>query len=89
MKAITITPLLFLAAAGTTPAMANYFSNPHLNIIRNIGSVPSPTPQDVRENRVPQLAENDRSGTNEKVADTAKTGKTEQAHQIRIGESDR
>jgi hypothetical protein len=70
--------------------MANYFSNPHLNIIRNVGSVPSPTPQDVREGRVPQLAENDRSRMNEKVADAAKTtGKAGQAHQTRTGEPDR
>ena len=47
--------LLSLTAGFVTPTLANYFFNPYTNIGRNVGSAPSPTPQDVRENRLPRL----------------------------------
>jgi hypothetical protein len=51
---VTISTLLFSGAIAT-PSFANYFHNPYLNVNRNIGSAPSPTPQDIRENRLPTL----------------------------------
>ena len=51
---MTISTLLFSGAIAT-PSFANYFHNPYLNLNRNIGSAPSPTPQDIRENRLPTL----------------------------------
>jgi TonB family protein len=49
----TIVPLALLSAALVTPAHANWFFNPALNISRNVGSAPNPTPQDLRETRSP------------------------------------
>jgi hypothetical protein len=45
--------MLLLSAACATPSFANYFYNPHTNLGFNVGSAPSPTPRDVRENRLP------------------------------------
>jgi hypothetical protein len=56
-----LTWLLLLTALPTTEASANYFYNPHINIARNIGSAPSPTPRDIRENRLPEIAHVSRS----------------------------
>jgi hypothetical protein len=55
MKRI-ITPLLVLSAALITPAYANYFSNPATGISLNIGSVRNPTPEDIRLDRMPTVA---------------------------------
>jgi len=48
--------VLLLSAACATQALANYFYNPYTNIGLNIGSAPSPTPRDIRENRLPKVA---------------------------------
>jgi protein TonB len=53
MKAPALLSLALLSAVLVTPANANWFSDPNLNINRNVGSAPSPTPQDIRENRTP------------------------------------
>ena len=53
MKMTIALSVLFLSTASVTPSFANYFHNPHLNLNRNIGSAPSPTPRDIRDNRVP------------------------------------
>jgi len=37
-----------LAAACATPAAANYFANPMTNTTLNVGSAPSPTPEQLR-----------------------------------------
>jgi hypothetical protein len=47
--------MLLLSAACTTPSLANYFYNPYTNLRLNVGSAPSPTPRDVRENRLPKV----------------------------------
>jgi hypothetical protein len=47
--------VLLLSAVFATPTLANYFSNPYANINLNIGSAASPTPRDIRENRLPQV----------------------------------
>ena len=55
----TILPLALLSAALVTPVYANWFSDPALNIARNVGSAPNPAPQDLREDRLalyPQLS---------------------------------
>ena len=46
-----ILPLALLSAALVTPAYANWFSNPALNVTRNVGSAPNPSQQDLRQNR--------------------------------------
>jgi hypothetical protein len=46
---------LFISSAFATPTFANYFHNPYLNLNLNVGSAPSPTPRDIRENRLPQV----------------------------------
>ena len=53
MKTRILIPALLLSAAFVTPAFANWFHNPYENIYRNVGSAPNPTPQDIRENRLP------------------------------------
>jgi hypothetical protein len=52
MKFKIIVPVL-LAAFAITPASANWFANQKLGINRNVGSAPSPTPEQVRANRQP------------------------------------
>jgi hypothetical protein len=37
-----------LAVVRATPAAANYFSNPMTNMMLNVGSAPSPTPEQLR-----------------------------------------
>jgi len=55
MKTTMALSVLFILAASATPGLANYFHNPHVGLNLNIGSAPSPTPRDIRENRMPQL----------------------------------
>ena len=59
MKTNFILPVLLAAAAFTSPASANWFHNPQLNINLNIGSAPNPTPADLREMRKPLVADAD------------------------------
>jgi len=40
--------LLLASAVGATPTFANWFSNPSTNTTLNVGSAPSPTPQQLR-----------------------------------------
>jgi hypothetical protein len=56
MKTKMTLSVLLLSAVCATPAFANYFYNPYSNINLNVGSAPSPTPRDIRENRLPQIA---------------------------------
>ena len=55
MKKVVIS--LMLLSASVTPAFANYFSNPDLGLNLNIGSAPNPTPQQLREDREPVVAD--------------------------------
>jgi outer membrane protein OmpA-like peptidoglycan-associated protein len=48
MKKVLISLLLITTAVCTTPASANYFSNPALGMNLNIGSAPNPKPADLR-----------------------------------------
>ena len=61
---------LLLSAVFATPTFANYFHNPYTNLNWNIGSAPSPTPRDIRENRQPRVTEAAPSN-NELVANDA------------------
>jgi hypothetical protein len=53
MNSKLLLPLIFVSAAIITPACANWFSNPSLGINRNVGSAPSPTPDQVRQEKEP------------------------------------
>ena len=55
MNSKTAISIMLLSAVCVTPAFANYFSNPNLNVHFNVGSAPNPTVRDVRENHVPQM----------------------------------
>jgi hypothetical protein len=55
MKSHIFLSALLLAAVIVSSASANWFSNPDININLNIGSAPSPTPDDVRGERQPML----------------------------------
>ena len=55
MKTRLLLSVLLLSAAFVSPASANWFSNIYWNIQQNIGSAPNPTPNDVRENKLPML----------------------------------
>lgn len=50
-----VAALLISAAtvSAVTPASANWFHNKYLGISRNVGSAPNPTPDDVRQMRLP------------------------------------
>ena len=65
--------VLFLSAACATPTFANYFHNPSTNLNWNIGSAPSPTPRDIRENRQPKVAQVAPSDDNVVADDTTKS----------------
>src|SRR5262245_29496878 len=59
MKMKVLVPALLISAAAltaVTPASANWFNNPFLGITRNVGSAPNPTPDDVRQMRLPIVA---------------------------------
>jgi hypothetical protein len=67
MKMRLVIPALLLSVATVavvTPASANWFHNKYLGISRNVGSAPNPTPEDVRQMRLPIIVrqENDRPG---------------------------
>jgi hypothetical protein len=47
-----VLPVL-LAAVAITPASANWFANPKAGINRCVCTAPSPTPEQVRSNRMP------------------------------------
>ena len=55
MKPHILVSALLLSAVFVSPASANWFSNPEININLNIGSAPNPTPGDVRGERQPML----------------------------------
>jgi hypothetical protein len=52
--------ILLASTAFASPAFANYFNNPALNMRFNVGSAPNPTVSDVRHNNVPQMTRNNR-----------------------------
>lgn len=58
---VLVSALLISAAtvAAVTPANANWFHNKYLGISRNVGSAPNPTPEDVRQMRLPIVVERD------------------------------
>jgi hypothetical protein len=67
MRIKVVIPALLLSVAtvaAVTPASANWFHNKYLGITRNVGSAPNPTPEDVRQMRLPIVVrqENDRPG---------------------------
>ena len=64
--------MLLLSAACATPSLANYFYNPHTNLALNIGSAPSPTPRDIRENRQPRVGHDAPSYANGVADNTTK-----------------
>jgi hypothetical protein len=75
MHSKSILALLLVSGAFITPAHANFFHNPYTGINLNIGSAPNPTPQDIREDRLPIVVKDDQnSGTT--AADANKEGKT-------------
>jgi hypothetical protein len=55
MKTRIALPALLLTTVFVSPASANWFSNPDWNINLNIGSAPTPTPDDIRNERRPML----------------------------------
>jgi hypothetical protein len=67
MKIKVLLPALLISVAAVTavtPASANWFHNKYLGISRNVGSAPNPTPDDVRQMRLPIVTreENNRPG---------------------------
>jgi len=48
-------PVLLLTAAFVSPVSANWFHNPGWNLNLNLGSAPSPTPDDIRADKQPML----------------------------------
>ena len=73
MKTKLLLPALLIAAAtvtAVTPASANWFNNPYLGISRNVGSAPNPTPDDVRQMRLPIVVrqEDNRPGLFERIS---------------------
>jgi len=67
--------VMLLSAMCATPAFANFFYNPYTNINLNVGSAPSPTPREVRENHLPQIVDTDPSRASAVAADaTTNTG---------------
>ncbi len=53
MNTKILLPVLLVSASLITPAAANWFSNPALGINRSIGTAPSPTPEQVRQEKHP------------------------------------
>jgi TonB family protein len=53
VKTTILPSVLLLAVALVTPAYANWFNDHGLNVSRNVGSAPNPTPQDLRKTHSP------------------------------------
>jgi len=75
MHSKTILAMLLVSGAFITPAQANFFHNPYTGINLNIGSAPNPTPQDVREDRLPAVVQDDTNAATT-AADATKQDKT-------------
>ena len=72
MKTKYLLPALLISVAtvtAVTPAAANWFNNPYLGITRNVGSAPNPTPDDIRQMRLPIVVrqDNNRPGLFERI----------------------
>ena len=52
--------ILLISAGFASPAFANYFANPTLNLKFNIGSAAPPTVSDIRHDYMPQMTHNNR-----------------------------
>ena len=79
MHSKTILALLLVSGAFVTPAQANFFHNPYTGINLNIGSAPNPTPQDVREDRLPAVVQDDTNAGATAADATKESGKTASA----------
>ncbi len=55
MRTLLLFPALLFSAVLASPASANWFSNPALDINLHIGSARSPTPDQVRNEAQPML----------------------------------
>ena len=53
--------ILLISTAFASPAFANYFHNPAVNMRFNVGSARTPTASDIRNNAMPQMTHNNRS----------------------------
>lgn len=83
MKIKVLLPALLVSVAvvtAVTPASANWFNNPYLGISRNVGSAPNPTPDDVRQGRLPIVVrqENNRPGLFERIGAFFRGERTQQ-----------
>jgi hypothetical protein len=83
MKTKILLPALLISAAmvtAVTPASANWFNNPYLGITRNVGSAPNPTPDDVRQGRLPIVVhrDNDRPGLFARIGAMLRGERTQQ-----------
>ena len=83
MKTKILLPALLISVAAVTavtPASANWFNNPYLGITRNVGSAPNPTPDDVRQGRLPIVVhrDNDRPGLFARIGAMLRGERTQQ-----------
>jgi len=83
MKTKVLLPALLISVAmvtAVTPASANWFNNPYLGITRNVGSAPNPTPDDVRQGRLPIVVrqENQRPGLFARIGAMLRGERTQQ-----------
>ena len=80
--------ILLISAAFVSPASANYFANPALNMRFNVGSAPPPTVWDIRHNYTPQMTHNNRPKVDFAKSTTpgqsADAGKTDTAPTLRV-----
>jgi hypothetical protein len=70
MNSKMLLALICVSAATITPACANWFSNPALGINRSVGSAPSPTPEQIRQEKRPPFVLRD-SGAAGAVAEAS------------------
>jgi len=86
---IVVSALLISAAtmAAVTPASANWFHNKYLGISRNVGSAPNPTPDDVRQGRLPIIVqqENNRPGLFTRIGALLRGEQTQPRTANRVG----
>ena len=83
MKTKILLPALLISVAmvtAVTPASANWFNNKYLGITRNVGSAPNPTPDDVRQGRLPIVVErsNNRPGLFARIGAMIRGERTQQ-----------
>ena len=85
MKTKIVISILLVSTAFASPAFAQYFYNPGLNMRFNVGSAPTPSQWDIRHNAMPQMTGNNKGKVDvAKSATPGQSASAAQADELRV-----